>query len=478
MKHYKKITGQLALMYSATLMRMLFSFFLFVVLARTFTKGEYGIISLFLVTIALMNKYLTLGLPEYIVKDFAPLSEKTRVKRMGAVFTFGVIFSAVVGGIGLLILRPALTFFNLASYGSAALFTLLLGVMLPLHVILTAYFTSKQKIGIAETFSTLTAGWMLLVIGLALYAKLTVNVLFAARFWFEFVIFILLMWVMFKDHIRFVFDKELLKSALMFSLPLLPLYASEYFITAGDRYLLGWFSGSIAVGSYTYFYSLLSFIITMSIIPTNMLFTYAAKAYKKNKDKSNFYFNAAAKYSLLLALPALTGLYVLREPIVTLISGPKYVNDLYILGWLIAFPLLELVSALYRRICILRDKTFYLGRTYVAAGVLNLVLNIVLIPYLGVIGAAIATLVTYALLAVLLFWEAGSYVPWNNEYIQIHKLLFATICMGLLVGFVHPEVIWSKIFTIGFGILSYFGILFAIGGFVKEERDLVLSFVR
>jgi len=87
-------------------------------------------------------------------------------------------------------------------------------------------------------------------------------------------------------------------------------------------------------------------------------------------------------------------------------------------------------------------------------------------------------LVTYALLAVLLFWEAGSYVPWNNEYIQIHKLLFATICMGLLVGVVRPEVIWSKLLTIAFGVVSYFGILFAIGGFVKEECDLVLSFVR
>jgi len=125
--------------------------------------------------------------------------------------------------------------------------------LLPLHVILTAYFTSKQKIGVAEAFSTLTAGWMLLVIGLAMYAKLTINLLFATRFWFELVVFLLLIWVMFKDHIRLVFDKELLKRALMFSLPLLPLYASEYFITAGDRYLFGvvsYFGILFAIGGF------------------------------------------------------------------------------------------------------------------------------------------------------------------------------------------------------------------------------------
>jgi len=331
----------------------------------------------------------------------------------------------------------------------------------------------------AEAFGLLRSIWMPLLILFALiYGYLNLEIIFSVKFAIILLSTLYMFFVVTKKYpITITFpSKSILKKALVFSLPLLPLTVSEYLISAGDRYILGFFHGSAAIGSYAYFYSILIYILGFFMLPNNMLFPYAAREFKKgNKKKTNFFFNAGAKYSLMLVIPALVGFFILRKEIITMISGSKYLGDLYILPFLIVFPLFEFFSGFYRNICILEGKTKYLAVTYVSAGIVNIALNFILIPKFHLVGAAVATIITYVLLFVLMYLEGKQSVSWDNSFVQIHKIILSAAIMGAVISFFHPTEIVSKIITIAFGAVIYFICIFATRTFVKAELDLIRS---
>ena len=88
MREYKTIVGQLAFSYLNKIITVLASFLLFVILTRFLSKGDYGVVSLFFVTISLLATYLNLGLSVYVVKEFAGLKEKLRQKKLSSLFSF------------------------------------------------------------------------------------------------------------------------------------------------------------------------------------------------------------------------------------------------------------------------------------------------------------------------------------------------------------------------------------------------------
>jgi len=139
------------------------------------------------------------------------------------------------------------------------------------------------------------------------------------------------------------------------------------------------------------------------------------------------------------------------------------------------FPLFEYFSHFYRRGCILLNKTKYLAVIYVCVGILNIVLNIILIPRFYLIGAAIATVITYLVLFILLFIEGKAIIKWNNDFIKIHKIIFCALIMGIIISFLHPTEIISKLLTIAFGAVIYFILLFVFKTFVNDEIKLIKS---
>jgi len=478
MKEYKVISGQLIFSYFSKFALLAFNLGLFSVLTRYLSKEEYGIVSIFFVTIMLVSIAICNGLPEFIIKEYSGLGHKLRVKRFSTLLSFVLILSACVTFIAFLISTPLITFFNLQNYSNVIIYILLTILLFPSYRLFTSYLTAKQKIKSTECVSLLDNSWMLIVIGTALFlGYVSVFYIFQIRFVFHVIALLFVVYLLRRtDKIRLVKpDKRVLKKALDFSLPMLPLLVAVYFINAGDRYILAFLKGSAAVGSYAYFYSLLSIVLLLAMLPTAMLFTYSAREFKKNKAKSDMFFNVGVKYSLLLLIPALIGLYVLRQEIVTLITGPKYVDDLYLLIYLLVFPLFEYFVFLYRKIFLLIDRTKFLAKIYIGACLLNIILNFMLIPYIGIVGAALATIISYLLLSIIMIKKGKGLVKWNYSFMKIRNIIISAVIMGIIISFIHPEYAVTKILTIVFGAGIYFALLFLSNTFVQDEIKLVKS---
>ncbi len=98
-----------------------------------------------------------------------------------------------------------------------------------------------------------------------------------------------------------------------------------------------------------------------------------------------------------------------------------------------------------------------------------MILNFVLIPVFGIVGAAIAVLISYifALLLEVLFSYTRSIM--KTALKKMFKPIIASsgIAAVLLAG---PS---NSILAIVFGLILFFGILILINGFDKEDRKVL-----
>lgn len=111
------------------------------------------------------------------------------------------------------------------------------------------------------------------------------------------------------------------------------------------------------------------------------------------------------------------------------------------------------------------------------AAVVNVVLNIVLIPFSGQVGAAIATAVAFALLAVLYYRKSQQLYPTPYEphrVIRAHLVALPPLAVGLIP--IEPVAL-----ALGVKVIAFVAFLVALRlthAFSTQESAYVVSFVR
>jgi stage V sporulation protein B len=112
------------------------------------------------------------------------------------------------------------------------------------------------------------------------------------------------------------------------------------------------------------------------------------------------------KLVVALTLPLAVGAAVFAGPLIDLLYGPQYgdaAGALALLAPTIAlYPLCYLTGSLL----VAQNRQHLTTFVYGALAVANILANLVLIPWLSLYGAAIATSVTQALVAVAMLWFA------------------------------------------------------------------------
>jgi len=243
-----------------------------------------------------------------------------------------------------------------------------------------------------------------------------------------------------------------------------------------DRYILTYFRGAEEVGFYSLAYSMVMLLFTAcSTIPT-VMYPYISEAWTKKKSKANLLFNISLKYGLIILIPGMIGTFLLREGIITLLSGPRYLISASLVPFLILFPLINFLIHLFTQDITLQEHTKKIAKLYLIAGVVNIILNIMFIPEYGMYAAAVTTIISYAILFLLLY--RSSKIEWNWKYLSILKMITASIIMGIIVYFIPVNTLLMKIVAISLGAIIYFSVLLILNPFIKEEWNIFKKFLR
>lgn len=243
------------------------------------------------------------------------------------------------------------------------------------------------------------------------------------------------------------------RTLLAFSLPLMVSSATWTAVQQTDTLLLGYYRTSVAVGIYDGAF-LLASLLLMVLGSFGFLFMPVFSELEAAGDLGRMHdvYNSVTEWAALLVLPIYVAMMFVPDAILTTVFKDAYARG--------AVPLVLVASGFFVHVlsgsC--GDALIALGRTRlvlagnVGAGVLNVLLNLALIPRFGITGAAAASASTYALFNLFyLFWlnrETGI-LPFSRSFLT--PLLGSTVVAG---------GIWVAVDTVyEFGVVSLVSVL-------------------
>jgi len=268
---------------------------------------------------------------------------------------------------------------------------------------------------------------------------------------------------------QFEFDFELWKYMIKEALPI-AIYSVVWVIHfRTDVVMLSIMQGDAPVGLYSAAYKLCD---PLSLIPgalTVSLFPLMSQFFKNSRRNLIKTYELSIKYVLITILPIAISITFLPDRIIFLIYGAefKYSADvLRILVW--AFVLTSINSVLLNLlISINQQKLNTISITLCA--ITNVILNFFLIPILSYNGAALATVVTKAVLLLASFF----FVSRHLEMIPLHKILIKPGIGALVAGaFVYYFIDVNMFLLVPLSGVVYLAALFTLKTFTKEDIDI------
>jgi len=446
-------------------------FILLPLLTKRLGAYDYGIWSQVNITITLSLAFVGLGLPYAMTRFLSTKSDTKSIREEFYSILFFVFFITIVISSLIIVFSGFIskTFFQ--GETNIVKLTGFIILVWGLDWIYLSFFRTFRQMGryfvftIVQTFGE---------IGFIAFFVLKGHGIFGAVFSILIVRFILLIILIYMFKLNIGFGKphfSKIKEYLSFGLPTIPANVSSWVISSSDRYIIGYFLGATSVGIYSVGYGLGHFPAMIITILGFVLLPSLSKLYDQGKlDDVKRYLSYSMKYFMALTIPLVFGACVLSQEILKILSTKEIASQAYIVVPLVAVSVLFYgFSCIIAHILVLTKKTKIIGIVWILSALINLSLNIFVIPYLGIFGAAITTFIAYLLAMVLMVYCSFKEFRFAIDWKFLLKSLTASTIMLLIVWKINQIKNPGIIFIILIGIIIYGAVLFILKGFEKKE---------
>jgi O-antigen/teichoic acid export membrane protein len=267
---------------------------------------------------------------------------------------------------------------------------------------------------------------------------------------------------------------------LAFGIPLLPSQFSGWIVDSSDRFLIALFLGASAVGYYSPGYSL-GALLAMTYAPLSMLLP---PLLSKHYDDDNMadlrtILTYSLKYYAGIALPCVFALSVLSKPLLLLLTTQQIATNGYLVTpFAAAATALLGMDLVVGNILGVKKKTAVIGTIWILSAALNFGLNLVLIPYLGLIGAALTTFLAFLLSFVLITHYSLREFAFDFNGGFIVKSVCSSCVMALLLLLWNPSGLLSIVLSIALAAVIYLTVLLVLRGLTIQEIKLIYRIFR
>ena len=240
---------------------------------------------------------------------------------------------------------------------------------------------------------------------------------------------IFLAWRLWQERRRvsFVPELPLLRRMLRFGLPTMPAELTLYSLNFIDRILIVRLAGLAEAGLYAL---AIKFAQGINVIARGFQLAFPPLAYSiADDDEARRAYSLIVTWFAAICAFSVAGLWLLSRWIVDLLAAPEYFQAYEAIGLLATGVSLY---ALYLVLVVILGRT---GRTEfnlpaTAAGtVVNIGLNLVLIPPLGIVGAGIALVASYLVVLVAMYVLTQRLFPVAYEWGRLALLVSATAAL-------------------------------------------------
>lgn len=455
-------------------------FFLLPILTKFLSTSEYGTYSLIIVTVAVLQPFILLGLQDAVLRFLAPKSKEKIVQGLITVVIV-VLITGIITSIFFFfssnflaniilkdpsianIIKIAAPFIILDSLNTIVLSSFRVFGMIKKYAIVLIIKTTLEIILI---YFFILSGFGIIGAILSIIITSIISLIIMLYFVFSYAGFA-------KP------DFSVLKPYLLFGLPLIPMSLAIFVVDISDRYVIGFFLGAEKVGIYSAAYGIGMIPLVLSRYIVYVLGPTVYHLYDNGKvDKVKMYLSYSWKYLLTLSIPSAFGLSILARPLLLIMTTSQFISDgMYIIPFVvigIVFWGSEQIFAISLYI-FKRRKIFVI--TFIIGALVNFILNILLVPIYGVVAAAMTTLIAYILITIIIGYASRRQFTFNLNFKFIVKSILASSVMALGIWILNPTSILGVIISILIGIIIYFGLLLLLKSFSKDElRTIFVAF--
>ncbi|MCK5430850.1 MAG: polysaccharide biosynthesis C-terminal domain-containing protein, partial [Anaerolineales bacterium] len=257
---------------------------------------------------------------------------------------------------------------------------------------------------------------------------------------------------------------------LRFCLPTVPASITGWVVPFSDRSIImnrlgpelqGVYTGAYLIGNIPYMITgLLSFVLLPAL----------SKLYDEDRmSEVKTHLSYTLKYFVAFTIPFTLGAALLGKQILN-ITSPNIATQGYFIVPLIALSTMILgICVIVEHILVLVKKTRIVGITWAVAAVVNLAINIIVIPRIGILGAAISTLAAYSLALGIVVYYSFKEFRFSIDWRFVIKSLAASIVMSLIIWGIAPQTNAQTILTVVAGVVVYAALLISLKGFSRAE---------
>ncbi|MGI6260943.1 MAG: oligosaccharide flippase family protein [Acutalibacteraceae bacterium] len=221
-------------------------------------------------------------------------------------------------------------------------------------------------------------------------------------------------------YVRFSkMDREVFRTMIRFSVPMIPTALFWWIINVSDRYAVTWMISSADAGIYAAAYKVPTIVSLVSSVFTEA-WQMSAVMEKDSANRDQFFTKVFSALSSLLFLTS-SALIVCSKLITKVLVGPSFYDSWRYIPILVVATSFSCFANFLNSVYMVERKSVLSLLTVMSGAVINVVLNVLLIPPMGVNGAALATFVSYLVVFIMRAITSRKYI----------KIGFQPVRMGL-----------------------------------------------
>ena len=382
--------------------------------------NDFGILTMFLVMNSLFCALVGMSMHTSVTKNFFRKSKSEVALIIGNVFFVLCATTVFYLVISLMVFVVSESFFSIPS-----VFLLILPILAFLTMANQIHLTVLRNEGRAYTFGIfevlnaflsvgvtifcmgyLSLGWFSQVIGVAC-ASLQLSII-GIGYLYK------------RGYLNFIFSKVVAVSILKLSIPLIPHVLGGIVIAISDRLFIEQFVGLETVAFYSigYSFGMIVALFTDALIKAWSPWFYQQLVEPDQECKlkivrsTYFYLISVFVFAYVIS--------VLGNFILPYVVDARYIDASIYIWWVALGYAFHGVYKIFFPYLVHINKTAFLGFSTFVAAIINLILNYLLIPEYGALGAAYATIFSFFISACLVFeYQRRKYpMPWLSSLVK------------------------------------------------------------
>ncbi|HSR93363.1 MAG TPA: oligosaccharide flippase family protein [Solirubrobacterales bacterium] len=281
-------------------------------------------------------------------------------------------------------------------------------------------------------------------------------------------VFVLGLIVVHRRRLSLWFDGPLLRRMTRFGLPTMPAELSLYLLNFVDRIVIVRSAGLAEAGLYSL---AVKFAQAVNVLVRGFQLAWPPLAYSIRSDgEARRVYAAVVTWFVAGCAFVVTGMWLLSRWIVRLLAAPQFFDSYEAIG-LIATGVT--LYALYMVLVVILGRT---GRTEfnfpatIAALVVNIALNLALVPSLGIVGAGLALVASYVVVVALMYLLTQRLFPVPYQWARLGRIVLASATLVALGELLLPTEGFLGLAARALLWLAYPAVLLLSGFFTVEER--------